>query len=917
MTPCARVAGSVPERRPRWKNLCWCGSALTALAVAAWLVPASAHIVDWSTAGPERLAVLAPLRSLEFSMGISLLLTGAAAAWSARDAGRLEGLARAIRPMCLLWLWVVPFVPWVPDRLPLVLVLTGPLRWLVAGVALLAVLVRSIPSRWFVWRPRWPTGGRAVFVTSLVVFLACGTVWWRSVGLRGDEPHYLVITQSVWIDHDLQIENNHQRQDYRQYYGGPLAPDYLARGLNGAIYSIHAPGLPILVLPGFVVLGAWGAVATVALLAACAALAVFRVARRFGGPGVGWMTWMAVCLTVPFVPYAWSVFPEMPAAAVVAWALWWLVDESASLHRQWIWRGVVFAVLPWLHTKYIVLLAAICLAVAVREWRHPRRIIAVAVPVALSVAGWLASFHHIYGSWDPQVAYGAFASEFVTARNIPRGVLGALFDAKFGLLVYAPVTLVALFGAWQRTEPRTRATALGALGVAAGYVISSSRMYMWWGGESAPARFLVPVMPLLAPGMAIGLAAWRSTVAQVHRLLLLMVSMGVAVAGLVWLAPPMLLSPPHGISMLAEWLQGGAPLAVSLPTFTEQVLVPQLWRLAAVAASVWVVAAGARFAGRRARGPKTVSAAAVWCAVEAGVLLVCLSLVLPVSIEGRVATVRQGRQAAMDRFDPTARRALRYEGIWPRRVDPAAWQRVGSLVFDLPPGEEPDRLLRLTEGLTLPAGEFDVIVRLRRPVDAGTVRVTAGHDAVFAEAPLLGVEEAVLPLHQPVTVSPLWVQASERDVAAAVRQVEIRPRSLVTRSERWPSAVGQVERLGARSGAYLGYVADTAYPEGGVFWTRGTQVAEVVVVPSGAHRIGVTLHVGPQPTVVDVAVGRSHRSETMAPGETRTVEEVVPAGSPWVAVGVRASASFMPADTDPRSTDRRVLGVQVRVEPID
>ena len=198
-------------------------------------------------------------------------LTGAVAAWSARDVGRLEGLARATRPLCLLWLWVVPFVPWVTDRLPLLLIFTGPLRWLVAGVALLAVVVRSLPSRWRAWRPRWSGGGRAVFVASLVVYLACGTVWWRTVGLGGDEPHYLVITQSVWIDHDLQIENNHQRNDYRQYYGGPLAPDYLARGLNGAVYSIHAPGLPILVLPGFVVLGAWGAVATVALLAACAA----------------------------------------------------------------------------------------------------------------------------------------------------------------------------------------------------------------------------------------------------------------------------------------------------------------------------------------------------------------------------------------------------------------------------------------------------------------------------------------------------------------------------------------------------------------------------------------------------------------------------------------------------------------------
>ena len=42
----------------------------------------------------------------------------------------------------------------------------------------------------------------------------------------GDEPHYLVITQSLLYDHDLQIENNHRRGDYRAYFAGDLQPDF-------------------------------------------------------------------------------------------------------------------------------------------------------------------------------------------------------------------------------------------------------------------------------------------------------------------------------------------------------------------------------------------------------------------------------------------------------------------------------------------------------------------------------------------------------------------------------------------------------------------------------------------------------------------------------------------------------------------
>ena len=46
----------------------------------------------------------------------------------------------------------------------------------------------------------------------------------------GDEPHYLVITQSLLTDHDLAIENNHARGDYLAYYQAPLKPDYRATG---------------------------------------------------------------------------------------------------------------------------------------------------------------------------------------------------------------------------------------------------------------------------------------------------------------------------------------------------------------------------------------------------------------------------------------------------------------------------------------------------------------------------------------------------------------------------------------------------------------------------------------------------------------------------------------------------------------
>ena len=77
----------------------------------------------------------------------------------------------------------------------------------------------------------------------------------------GDEPHYLVITQSLLADGDLRIENNHRRGDYRAYTALELKPDFLKRGVDGQIYSIHAPGVSVLVLPAFALAGYPGVVA--------------------------------------------------------------------------------------------------------------------------------------------------------------------------------------------------------------------------------------------------------------------------------------------------------------------------------------------------------------------------------------------------------------------------------------------------------------------------------------------------------------------------------------------------------------------------------------------------------------------------------------------------------------------------------
>ena len=176
-------------------------------------------------------------------------------------------------------------------------------------------------------------------MVTLFLMLVVGGYAKSHQGLGGDEPHYLMIAHSLLVDGDLQIENNHEARDFEPFWPAALSPHFLRRGLNQVIYSVHAPGLPVLLLPFYAVAGHWGAMVFIVLLSSLVAVAVFRLAERLTNRRVAWVTWVAVVLTIPFAPESWLIFPEMPAALVMAWVAAWLFGPLPARAGTWIWRA--------------------------------------------------------------------------------------------------------------------------------------------------------------------------------------------------------------------------------------------------------------------------------------------------------------------------------------------------------------------------------------------------------------------------------------------------------------------------------------------------------------------------------------------------------------------------------------------------
>jgi len=586
------------------------------------------------------------------------------------------------------------------------------------------------------------------------------------------------------------------------------------------------------------------------------------------------------------------------------------VRSKAGHYRRWLWRGTCLGFLPWLHTKFVVLLAVLALLLLWRLRKQFREAAAFAAAIGLLSLAWLAYFYVIYGSIDPQVAYGAYAAQNVRFENLPRSLLGLLIDQKFGLLIYSPAYAIAAVGTWRLVrDPDRRVFALALIAAAVPYLIGSGRLHMWWGGNSAPARFIVPMLPLLAPSIAAALMSMRSPLGRATATLCIASGLVVAAVGVAFPDRLLLLSDPHGIARFLEAIQGSAPMAAAWPTFTQEEWTrPLLRTLPWIAALIAALGAAWLAAGRARAGRFGIAS------VEAVVFLVVGSLLSsPSAVAVRADATVRGRLALMTAYDPDRLRALDYRTM--AKLDPPALLRASALAIPPPPDDEIDALGRIAGPLALPPGKFEgrVWFQGQRTQDGDLVlSVRRGDVLARAGGPL--PNPATLLFDLPVQVG-VRLGLSEHSSARAVQQVEIVPISIVSRSRRLNLQPRAIEAIEGHPGAAIVYADDETYPEGGVFWTRAANRGEVVAVPAGASQLVLTLHVGPigRGIVALTVAGRNLDAE-MGPDETRQVVVDVPPGAALVPIAARAPGFFRPASVDPKSTDTRALGVQVRVE---
>ena len=889
------------------------------VGTAAWL---SRSVLD-TTATGVRVALMPSLPEwlgLIVLAGIGLTLLQAV---TEHVVGRRRPGAQlsldAMLPLGLLVLLAVPYLPLLPDRLPLLATLAGPLRWWLwaaAAVAAAWAVGVTLPPRGVLRVSRirvlWPGLATAGLVAVAMSRLAAGPIY-----PGGDEPHYLVVTQSLLGDGDRRIDDNHARGDYRAYYRGRLRPDHTAPpGPDGALYSTLPIGTPLLVAPGFAWSGYRGAATTILVVAAAVGMLLWRaLGRLFASPDAATFGWLAVVTSAPFVLHGFAIAPEVPAAMAVLAALWW--RERPDTRLDAVARGLAVGALPWLGMKYAPMAAVIALllvARAPRDWGRAARIV---VPVALSAIAWLAWAAMQSGAPPPAAPFGS--AHQMAAGNLAAGLPGLFFDQGYGVFAVAPVLAMAVVG-WRRLWQRggdSRRLAAETLAPVAALALTAAADQLWWGGSAPPGRQVTAALPLLGIPLA---ALWRDVRPWRMRQAMLVILLGVGVAATATFvfAQGGLLIPVgrDGSSELLDYLAPTRLFTQMAPSFIADraalgrpLLLTGLW--VAVAAAVWWTSG------------RTASPSPGRASLAAGALLVAAVLLLSVAapaLSGRATDVVQPAQrAALDRFDADARPVAIL-------FDPFRFVGVttvpGLMPFAATPGlrraPQPVRVL-LNMRLALPAGRYRVEFTPRPGKSLeGRVGLQVGR---------LGPPQKTLTL----AAAPGASWSHDFDLALDSNFIGFRGdsalESVVARIDVTPVAVVDVrDRLRrppvtatAVFGGQPAYFHDThADVEAAGFWARGRATTELTLgVPPDSEPRGVRLqmHSGQGETTVRIATPVWSTDVALTPGRHASV--VVPAldSQSLLAVSITPAGGFVPAEHGGPPADRRLLGCWVEVVP--
>jgi hypothetical protein len=336
----------------------------------------------------------------------------------------------------------------------------------------------------------WP---RAAALAALPV-AAIGAARGLLLPPSGDEPHYLVISESLARHGSLAVQRVYDERGYAAFYPLPLEPHVVA-GPDGVPLPLHAVGGPLLWLLPYALAGRAGVLAFMVVVTLLVVHTVERLLRELGTrPGLTTGVAVATGLGTPLLWYAGMTFVE-PIGALGCVLGLRVLHQRELRPRDLALAGAALGVLPWVHGRFLWFALALGVLLALRvARRHRAWLPALLVPLGILGAALVVYDLAVWHTVSPVAnQVGGGAVPFRVDPGVP--LVGLLVDQEAGIVPSFPVVLLVLPGLLLGARaPVTR----HVLVLVVPYVLTVASFEAWDGAWSPPARFLAVVVPLFS-----------------------------------------------------------------------------------------------------------------------------------------------------------------------------------------------------------------------------------------------------------------------------------------------------------------------------------------------------------------------------------------------------------------------------------
>jgi hypothetical protein len=288
-----------------------------------------------------------------------------------------------------------------------------------------------------------------------------------------------------------------------------------------------------------------------------------------GSPRAAFAAALLLTLSPPLLIFSILFFTELVSALVCLAVFRRLTLDAQGSTWRWLVTGAATGFLFLLHAKNIGLVIPL-FAIALLHLRRRsawRQAAVFAAGVVALVLLRTAINYHFWGGWltGPHARLSASADS-ASILTLPfTRLAGFLIDQEYGLLIYAPVYVLATTG-FIALLRQHRELALRIFLVAGFYVLllllPVTNVHGWRGGWNPPGRFLTPVLPLVGVAVFSGLRTGRLPVVAT------ICAAQIVIDGYIWQHPKILWNDGDGRAAFCERL--GEEVCRSLPTITPR-----------------------------------------------------------------------------------------------------------------------------------------------------------------------------------------------------------------------------------------------------------------------------------------------------------------------------------------------------------